>query len=55
LLAVKQDLNLCRFFPVFLALVSIRRLDLERLTFYDNGIEHRLIDVHGHVIADILA
>ncbi len=30
-------------------------LDHERLTFYHNGIERRLTDVHGHVIQDILA
>ncbi|MFN3148381.1 DUF1501 domain-containing protein [Bremerella sp.] len=29
-------------------------LDHERLTFYHNGIERRLTDVHGHVIKDIL-
>ena len=30
-------------------------LDHERLTFYHNGIERRLTDVHGHVISDLLA
>ena len=30
-------------------------IDHERLTFYHNGIERRLTDVHGHVIRDILA
>lgn len=30
-------------------------LDHERLTFYHNGIERRLTDVHGHVIEDIIA
>jgi hypothetical protein len=30
-------------------------LDHERLSFYHNGIERRLTDVHGHVITDILA
>jgi len=29
-------------------------LDHERLTFYHNGIERRLTDVHGHVIEDVL-
>jgi uncharacterized protein (DUF1501 family) len=29
-------------------------LDHERLSFYHNGIERRLTDVHGHVIHDIL-
>ncbi len=30
-------------------------IDHERLTFYHNGIERRLTDVHGHVIQDLLA
>lgn len=30
-------------------------LDHERLTFYHNGLERRLTDVHGHVVRDILA
>ncbi len=29
-------------------------LDHEKLTFYHNGIDRRLTDVHGHVIRDIL-
>jgi hypothetical protein len=29
-------------------------LDHERLTYYHNGLERRLTDVHGHVIRDIL-
>jgi arylsulfatase A-like enzyme len=29
-------------------------LDHERLSFYHNGIERRLTDVHGHVIHDIV-
>ena len=30
-------------------------IDHERLSFYHNGIERRLTNVHGHVIHDILA
>ena len=30
-------------------------LDHERLSFYHNGIERRLTDVHGHVIEGVLA
>jgi hypothetical protein len=30
-------------------------LDHERLTWYHNGINRRLTDVHGHVIREILA
>jgi hypothetical protein len=30
-------------------------LDHERLTFYHNGAERRLTDVHGDVIREVLA
>lgn len=30
-------------------------LDHERLTYYNNGVQRRLTDVHGHVIREILA
>jgi hypothetical protein len=30
-------------------------IDHERLTYYHNGIERRLTNVHGHVIGDLLA
>jgi len=30
-------------------------LDHEKLTYYYNGLDRRLTDVHGHVIRDILA
>ncbi len=30
-------------------------IDHTKLTFYHNGIERRLTDVHGHVISDVLA
>ena len=30
-------------------------MDHERLTFYHNGIQRRLTNVHGEVIRDILA
>jgi hypothetical protein len=29
-------------------------LDHERLTYYHNGIQRRLTDVHGHVIKEVL-
>lgn len=41
-----------RFPPMILALLGI---DHERLSFYHNGIERRLTDVHGHVIKNLLA
>ncbi|GAB5405256.1 MAG: DUF1501 domain-containing protein [Aureliella sp.] len=36
-------------------LLHLMGLDHERLTFYHNGLERRLTNVHGHVIQDILA
>ena len=30
-------------------------IDHERLTYYHNGVNRRLTDVHGHVIRGILA
>lgn len=35
-------------------LLHLLGLDHERLTFYHNGIERRLTDVHGHVLREIL-
>ncbi|MCX6853040.1 MAG: DUF1501 domain-containing protein, partial [Verrucomicrobia bacterium] len=29
-------------------------IDHERLSYYNNGIERRLTDVHGHVLKDVL-
>jgi hypothetical protein len=36
-------------------ILSLLGLDHERLTFYNNGIERRLTDVHGQVLQPILA
>lgn len=36
-------------------LLHLLGLDHERLSFYHNGIERRLTDVHGHVIEPVLA
>jgi hypothetical protein len=36
-------------------ILHLMGLDHERLTFYHNGFERRLTDVHGHVINEILA
>jgi hypothetical protein len=35
-------------------LLHLLGLDHERLSFYHNGIERRLTDVHGHVVKDVL-
>ena len=36
-------------------LLHLMGLDHERLTFYHNGLERRLTNVHGHVIKEVLA
>ncbi|MFK7821582.1 MAG: DUF1501 domain-containing protein [Planctomycetaceae bacterium] len=36
-------------------LLHLMGLDHERLTFYHNGLERRLTNVHGHVVQDVLA
>jgi hypothetical protein len=50
--AVEKVATIYDFHATILHLLG---LDHERLTFYHNGIERRLTDVHGHVIRDILA
>jgi len=35
-------------------IMEILGMNHERLSFYHNGIERRLTDVHGHVIKDII-
>jgi hypothetical protein len=36
-------------------ILHLMGLDHERLTFYHNGLERRLTNVHGHVVKDVLA
>ncbi len=36
-------------------LLHLMGLDHERITFYNNGIQRRLTNVHGHVVKDVLA
>ena len=50
--AVEKTTTIYDFHATILHLLG---LDHERLTFYHNGIERRLTDVHGHIIADVLA
>jgi len=50
--AVENVLTVHDFHATILHLLG---LDHQRLTFYHNGIQRRLTDVHGHVIRDVLA
>ena len=36
-------------------ILPLMGLDHERLTFYHNGLERRLTNVHGHVVKQVLA
>ena len=47
--------NVSTVYDFYATVLHILGLDHERLSFYHNGIERRLTDVHGHVIKDILA
>jgi hypothetical protein len=48
----RPDLFFYDFHATALHLLGI---DHERLTFYHNGIQRRLTDVHGHVVKEVLA
>lgn len=50
--AVSDKVEMYDFNATILHLMG---LDHERLSFYHNGIERRLTNVHGHVIKDVLA
>jgi hypothetical protein len=50
--AVENPMHWYDFHATILHLLGINH---ERLTFYHNGIERRLTNVHGHVVQDLLA
>src|SRR5207237_315559 len=45
----------CTIYDLHATILHLLGLDHERLSFYHNGIERRLTDVHGHVLHDVLA
>jgi len=47
--------NVATVYDFHATILHLLGLNHERLTFYHNGIERRLTDVHGHVIHDVLA
>ncbi|MBI3874428.1 MAG: DUF1501 domain-containing protein [Verrucomicrobia bacterium] len=47
--------NIATIYDLHATILHLLGLDHERLSFYNNGIERRLTDVHGHVIEEILA
>ena len=46
--------NVTTVYDFHATILHLLGLDHERLTFYHNGLERRLTDVHGHVIKDVL-
>jgi hypothetical protein len=46
--------NVTTIYDLHATLLHLLGLDHERLSYYNNGIERRLTDVHGHVIKQIL-
>ncbi len=47
--------NVTTIYDLHATMLHILGIDHERLSFYNNGIERRLTDVHGHVVKGILA
>jgi uncharacterized protein (DUF1501 family) len=47
--------NVTTIYDLHATVLHLLGLDHERLSYYHNGIERRLTDVHGHVIRDVLA
>jgi hypothetical protein len=47
--------NVCTIYDLHATLLHLLGLDHRRLTFYQNGIERRLTDVHGRVITEVLS
>ena len=47
--------NVATIYDLHATLLHLAGLDHERLSFYHNGIERRLTDVHGHVLRSLLA
>jgi hypothetical protein len=46
--------NVVTIYDLHATILHLLGLNHERLSYYHNGIERRLTDVHGHVITDIL-
>lgn len=46
--------NVTSIYDLHATMLNILGLDHERLSFYNNGIERRLTDVHGHVLHDLI-
>jgi len=47
--------NVTTVYDLYATVLYLLGIDHERLTYYFNGTNRRLTDVHGHVIREILA
>ena len=47
--------DVCTIYDLHATLLYLLGIDHERLTYYHNGVERRLTDVHGAIINEILA
>lgn len=53
-LATKQSRGVTTVYDFYATILHLLGLDHEHLSFYHNGTERRLTDVHGKVIREIL-
>ena len=51
----KAEQNVSSVYDLHATILHLLGLDHERLTFYHNGFERRLTDVHGNVIYDVMS
>jgi hypothetical protein len=47
--------NVCTVYDFHATILHLLGLKHEKLTYYHNGLERRLTDVHGHVLHGVLA
>jgi hypothetical protein len=50
-----ESRNITEVYDVHATVLHLLGIDHEKLTFRHNGIDRRLTDVHGHVLADVVA
>ena len=51
----RAEQNPLTIHDVHATLLHLLGIDHRRLTYYHNGLQRRLTDVHGHVVQEVLA
>jgi len=51
----RAAVNVATVYDFYATVLHLLGLDHEKVTFYHNGVQRRLTDVHGHVIREVLA